>query len=47
VFALAAGVPHLVVVSLDPAGGVALDEVPGFEDVREVPEVVDVLGGTG
>ncbi len=44
VLALAAGVPHLLVVALDAAGGVAGDEVTRFEDVREVPEVVDVLG---
>jgi len=44
VFTLAAGVPHTVVVALNPSGGVAFDPVARFEHVSEVPEVVDVLG---
>jgi len=44
VLALPARVPHLVVLALDAAVGVARHEVPGFEDVREVPEVVEALG---
>jgi len=44
VFALAAGIAHLVVVPLDAPGGVAGDEIARFEDVGEMPEVVDGFG---
>ena len=43
VFAFTAGVAHLVVVPLDASAGVTIHVVAGFEDVRQVPEVVDVL----
>jgi hypothetical protein len=44
VFAFATRVAEVLLGALDAPGGVALDEVARFEHVREVPEVVDVLG---
>ncbi len=44
VFAFAARVPHLVVGALDAAGRITRDFVARFEEIRQVPEVVQALG---
>jgi hypothetical protein len=44
VLALAAGIAQLFIVALDAPGRVPRDGVAGFDDVREMPEVVHALG---
>jgi len=45
--ALTAGVPRHVVVALDAAGRVARDGVAGFENVGEMPQIVEALRDDG
>jgi len=47
VLALAARIPHLVVVALNAPGCVARDAIAGLEDVLQVPEIVHALRHDG